>query len=110
MSENPVRRVSPLRQADGRSLDPNVQAVIEQSARLVNGGQPVRITVDLPPGLAEAVRAEAFRLTGHKRRGLSDFVAVLIEHGWQAYKAGELEIELQATAVQHRIVACGQRR
>lgn len=104
MSSNarPERRHSPLR-SPGGAVHPSVQAALKQTARLV-GDAETKVTVrGFPVTLADAIRAEATRLTGHGRRGFSDLLLVLVQVGWEAYQRGEIEIELRPTAVEQRI-------
>ena len=105
----PERRESPLRGPGGRGLDPHVQATLQQAARRLGQGERRQYNLSLPEDLMESIRAEAAALVGHKRRGFADLVTVLIEHGWTAYQAGELEVELQPTAVQMQIVGVKKR-
>lgn len=82
-----------------------VQAESRRAGR--NGGElkKQKVNLNLPASLTNAIRAEAFALTGHKRRGFSDLVIVLLRHGWAAYQAGELKIEMQPVAVEMKIAA-----
>ena len=64
-----------------------------------------KVNLNLPSGLTNAIRQEAAALTGHRRRGFSDLMTVLLQYGWEAYQSGELEIELQPVAVEMRIKA-----
>lgn len=105
MSEKPERRESPLRGPGGRGLDPHVQATLQRALRVTEGRTLRKVTVRLPADLVEAIGLEAHRLTKHNRRGMQDLMAVLLRYGWEAYQRGDLEVELQPTAVAFRIVA-----
>jgi hypothetical protein len=98
------RRPSPLSGPGGRGIDPDVQKTIEDARkRWGKNDERKAYKLTLPVSLKEAIHREAARLTGHKRRGLSDFVTILLEYGWEAYIDGKLEVELQPEVVQRRI-------
>jgi hypothetical protein len=98
------RRPSPLSGPGGRGIDPDVQKTIQHAQQRWRGNETEKITIrKVPSSLASALRGEGARLTGHKRRGFSDLVVALLEYAWVAYQDGEVEIELQPTAVEHRI-------
>lgn len=89
-------------------LDEAVAALLTQAEKKkqARGGTVARqkTTVNLPDNLVDAIRQEAFNLTGHKRRGFSDLVTVLLRYGWEAYQAGDLTLEMQPAAVELRIM------
>jgi hypothetical protein len=88
----------------GKGVDPHVRSVINKARKRWGGnGERKAYKLTLPVSLKKAIHQEAARLTGHKRRGLSDLVTVLLEYAWDAYTEGELEVQLQPTVVQHRI-------
>ena len=60
--------------------------------------------VQLPTALVEELKAEAHRLTGHRRRGFSDLVTICARYGWEAYQRGDLEVKRQANVVSYGIV------
>jgi hypothetical protein len=90
-------------------IDPAVAGLLAQAERkkLARGVAVPRqkVNLNLPTNLVSAIKEEAFALTGHKRRGFSDFATILLQHGWDAYQAGDLEIELQPATVEVRITA-----
>ena len=103
------RRPSPLSGPGGRGIDPDVQKTIEHARkRWEKEPELKKVTIRLPANLVEDVKREAHRLTGHKRRGFQDFVAVLLRYGWNAYLDGELIVEMQPTVVQRRIVVASE--
>lgn len=89
------------------AIDPAVAALLTHAdQKKTNQGARVtrtKVNFNLSANLVDAIREEAFRLTGHRRRGFSDFVLILLQHGWNAYQAGDLEIELQPATVEMRI-------
>jgi len=105
MSNKPERRGSPLRAPTGDRLDPEVVATLQRTARLASGGTLQKVTVRLPADLVEVLKREATTLTGHKRRGFSDLLALCARHGLEAYLRGEMEVEVQPAVVECRIVA-----
>ncbi len=93
-----------------QGIDPAVADLLVQAERrqVQRGGTGVtwqKVNLNLPANLTNAIRLEAAALTGHKRRGFSNLMAILIQAGWDAYQSGELEIELKPVAVEMRIVA-----
>lgn len=93
-----------------QGIDPAVAGLlvqVEQRQMRRGAGGVVRqkVNLNLPSALTNAIRLEAAALTGHKRRGFSELMAVLIQYGWDAYQAEQLEIELKPVAVEMRIVA-----
>ncbi len=60
--------------------------------------------IQLPIDLADELKGKAQRLTGHRRRGFSDLLAVCARHGWEAYQRGDLTVERRAHAVTYRLV------
>ncbi|RLC76900.1 MAG: hypothetical protein DRJ03_22345 [Chloroflexi bacterium] len=92
-----------------QGIDPAVAELLVQAEnrKALHSGGAIRqkVNLNLPSNLANAIRQTAFALTGHKRRGFSDLAVVLLRYGWEAYQAGELEIELQPVAVEMRIKA-----
>ncbi|MCP4541799.1 MAG: hypothetical protein GY832_32105 [Chloroflexi bacterium] len=92
-----------------QAIDPAVAALMSLAEqKKIDRGAAVprkKVTLNLPINLVNAIRQEAFTLTKHKRRGFSDFVIVLLQFAWDAYRAGDLEIELQPAAVEMRITA-----
>jgi hypothetical protein len=60
--------------------------------------------VQLPADLVDKLKTEAHNLTGHKRRGLSDLLAICARHGWEAYQRGEVTIEREIVAFNYRLV------
>jgi hypothetical protein len=66
-----------------------------------------KTTVRLPAHLVDAVKAEAYALTHHKRRGFQDLVAIFLDYGLEAYQRGELEVTLSEKVVDYQIVAKG---
>ena len=88
-------------------IDPAVADLLVQAEnrQAMRSGGAIRqkVNLNLPSNLANAIRQKAFALTGHKRRGFSDLVVILLRHGWEAYQAGELEIELKPSVIEMRI-------
>lgn len=102
----PSRRDNPLLAAGGRGVDPDVASHLERTARLRNNGSGLtKITVRLPTPLVEQLRQQAYQLTGHRRRGFQDLLAVCANHGLAAALDGDLTIELEPQATVLRIVA-----
>ena len=64
----------------------------------------VKTTVRLPAYLVDAVKAEAYALTHHKRRGFQDLMAIFLDYGLKAYQRGELEVTLAEKVVDYQIV------
>jgi len=64
----------------------------------------VKTTVRLPAHLVDAIKAEAYALTHHKRRGFQDLMAIFLGHGLRAYRSGELEVTLAEKVVDYQIV------
>lgn len=60
--------------------------------------------VQLPTDLVIELRAEACLLTGHRRRGFSDLLAIFAHYGWEAYQRGDLTIEREPRIVSYRLV------
>lgn len=60
--------------------------------------------VQLPEDLADEVRREAHRLSGHRRRGFSDLITILARYGWDAYQRGDLEIGREPRVISYRLV------
>jgi hypothetical protein len=67
----------------------------------------VKTTVRLPAHLVDAVKAEAYALTHHKRRGFQDLMAIFLDYGLKAYQRGELEVTLAEKVVDYQIIAKG---
>lgn len=63
-----------------------------------------KVNLNLPVALVDAIKQESIAMTGHKRRGFSDLVTLLLEYGWDAHKAGDLELETKSVTVELRIV------
>lgn len=59
--------------------------------------------VQLPRDLADEVKTEAHRLSGHRRRGFSDLIAIFARYGWEAYQKGDLEIKREPQVVSYRL-------
>jgi len=98
--------VSERRQA----IDPAVLAAFSEAEKKTvsrkNGAVKKRkVNVNLPCALVDTIKRESTALTGHGRRGFSDLVAVLLAYGWEAYRAGDLKIELRPATVETKIVA-----
>lgn len=60
--------------------------------------------VRLPVDLMEAIRDEGSRLTGNRRAGLSQLLAICAEYGWEAYRRGELVVEQEPLVTTYRLV------
>jgi hypothetical protein len=94
-----------------QTIDPAVMAALTDAERKreARGGEVQRqkVNVNLPLILVTAIKQEATSLTGHRRRGFSDLVTVLLQYGWKAYQAGELKLGVQAVRVEMRIVVDG---
>ena len=60
--------------------------------------------VQIPTDLVEELRAEAYHLTGHRRRGFSDLLSIFARYGWEAYQRGDLEIERQPKVVSYNLI------
>ena len=60
--------------------------------------------VQLPAALVSELKAEAHRMTGHKKRGFSDLLTVCAHYGWEAYQRGELTVERQPQVISYRLV------
>jgi hypothetical protein len=89
------RRPSPLSGPGGRGIDPDVQKTIQHAQeRWGSKSKRKQYNLTLPTWLADAVKQEGARLTGHQRRGFSDLVTILLEHGWKAYLDEQIEVEL----------------
>ncbi len=92
-----------------QTLDPAVLAALGEAEkkREARGWavQKQKVNVNLPVDLVTAIKQEAVSLTGHRRRGFSDLVTVLLRYGWEAYQAGDLEVETRPVKVEVRIVA-----
>lgn len=92
-----------------QALDPAVAGLMAQAEekRQARNGTVARhkVTFNLPDNLVNAIRREALDLTGHKRRGFSDLVTVLLQHGWNAYQVGDLKIEMKPATIETRITA-----
>ena len=73
----------------------------------VKNGGLIKTTVRLPVTLVDAVKAEAYALTHHKRRGFQDLVAIFLNYGLKAYRSGELEVMLTEKVVDYQIVTKG---
>lgn len=91
-----------------RAIDPAVltalaEAERKQAARTAIA-QRQKVNVNLPVSLVTAIKRESRNLTGHRRRGFSDLVTVLLRYGWEAYQAGDLKLEMQPVKVEMRIV------
>ncbi len=99
------RRGSPLRQLElPDDVRPEVRAVLHKAISQ-DGKTPLKqCNVQLPIDLVDALKAEAHRLTGHRRRGFSDLLAVCARYGWEAYQRGDLTVERQATSIAYRLV------
>ena len=69
-----------------------------------NGGL-IKTTVRLPAHLVDAIKAEAYALTHHKRRGFQDLMAIFLDYGLKAYQRGELEVTLAEKVVDYQIMA-----
>lgn len=101
----PSRRDNPLLAAGGR-VDPDVASHLERTARLRNNGSRLtKKTVRLPTPLVEALRQQAYQLTGKRNRGFRDMLVVCAEYGLAAFLNGDLEIELEEQVTVTRIVA-----
>ena len=100
-----TRRRSPLQEGPGSAdIDPSVQKV-RQAALSKSLTSPTSFyKVRLPTELAASIKAEAARLTGHKQRGWSDMVTVLVTYGWEAWLTGELRFKTQAVSTALAIV------
>jgi len=92
-----------------QGIDPAVLAALDASDKKRQGKRGVaqrqKVNVNLPANLVMAIKQEAISLTGHRRRGFSDLMAVLLQYGWEAYQAGDLELEMQAVTIEMRIVS-----
>ncbi|MCP4536596.1 MAG: hypothetical protein GY832_05570 [Chloroflexi bacterium] len=60
--------------------------------------------IQLPTDLVAELKVEAHRLTGHRRRGFSDLLAICAQYGWEAYQRGDLTIDRQAKVVTYQLV------
>ena len=60
--------------------------------------------VQLPTDLIDELKVEASRLTGHRRRGFSNLLAVCARFGWEAYQRGDLVVERRPITLTCRIV------
>lgn len=60
--------------------------------------------VQLPTNLVSALKSEAHRLTGHKKRGFSNLLAICARCGWDVYQRGELAVERQPQVISYRLV------
>ena len=60
--------------------------------------------VQLPENLVDELKAEAHRLTGHRRRGFSDLLSICASYGWEAYQLGKLAIDREAKVVSYRLI------
>jgi hypothetical protein len=67
----------------------------------------VKTTVRLPAHLVDAIKAEAYALTHHRRRGFQDLMAIFLDYGLKAYQRGELEVTLAEKVVDYQIIAKG---
>ena len=68
-------------------------------------GSPLKqCNVQLPVDLVDELKIEAHRLTGHRRRGFSDLLAICARYGWEAYQRGELTVDRQAMTITYRLV------
>ena len=76
LQDNPQRRESPLKQCN----------------------------IQLPIDLVDELKVEAHRLTGHRRRGFSDLLAICARYGWEAYQRGELAVDRQAMSIAYRLI------
>jgi hypothetical protein len=88
-------------------LDPNVTRALTSppaGSGKIKKGDLVKTTVRLPAHLVDAVKAEAYALTHHKRRGFQDLVAIFLDYGLRAYRSGELEVTLAEKVVDYQIV------
>jgi hypothetical protein len=88
-------------------LDPNVARALTSppaGSGKVKKSDLVKTTVRLPAHLVDAVKAEAYALTHHKRRGFQDLVAIFLDYGLKAYQRGELEVTLAEKVVDYQIV------
>jgi hypothetical protein len=65
--------------------------------------------VQIPKDLVEELRVEAYRLTGHRRRGFSDLLSIFARYGWEAYQRGDLEIERRPKVVSYNLEFCDTR-
>lgn len=94
-----------------QGIDPAVVAALEAADKKRGSRSGItqrqKVNVNLPAGLVMAIKQEAITLTGHRRRGFSDLMAVLLQYGWTAYQVGDLELEMQAVTVEMRIVSVG---
>jgi len=61
--------------------------------------------ITLPTDLIAEIKAEAYRLTGHQRRGFSELVSICARYGWAAYQRGELSVERKPKVITYQIVA-----
>ena len=98
----PKRRESPLKKA--ATLD----SVLDRAHRRYAGKEELtKLTVAIPTRLHGRLKQKAFDFTQHRRRGMQDLTAILIEYGLEAIENGDLEIELAARTVEVRITRAG---
>jgi hypothetical protein len=91
-------------------LDPSVARALTSPPMGAGGikkNDLVKTTVRLPAHLVDAVKAEAYALTHHKRRGFQDLVAIFLDYGLKAYRSGKLEVTLTEKVVDYQIMAKG---
>lgn len=101
----PLRRGNPLLAPNGEGVDPDVASHLERTTRLrENGSGLTKVTVRLPTRLVEGLRREAYELTGHRRRGFRDLLAVCADYGLAALADGTLTVGLRPEVTVHRIV------
>jgi len=90
-------------------LDPSVAEALAappgRRSKLHSNNHLLKVTVRLPEDLVAQIKAEAYALTHHKRRGFQDLIEIFLRHGLQAYQNGELEVTLAERIVEYRIVA-----
>jgi hypothetical protein len=81
----------------GQELDPAVRAQLKQKA--VRKGETEKITIShVPIELSERIRGIAQSESGSVR-AFSDVAVALLEHGLEAYEAGQLELVTRTVVV-----------
>jgi hypothetical protein len=101
--QRPQRRVSAIRDEDGKGADPHVARTKERALKKINGDATRNFKINLPIWLGEEIKAEAARLTRHANRGFSTLMTLLVRDAWARYKGGELSAETEDVTVERRI-------
>jgi len=66
--------------------------------------ESTQCNVQLPKDLVSELKREAHHLTGHKKRGFSNLLAICARCGWDAYQRGELAVERRPQVISYRLV------